>query len=49
MARHLTNARNRLTNNDEQIENDMHGTPCPFRKARFHNRICTHRSLTQFF
>jgi hypothetical protein len=41
MARHLINARNRLTNNDKQIENDMHGTPHPFRKARFHNRICT--------
>jgi hypothetical protein len=40
MARHLMNARNRLTNNDEQIENDMHGTPHPFKKARFHNRIC---------
>jgi hypothetical protein len=41
MARHLINARNRLTNNDKQIENDIHGTPYPFRKARFHNRICT--------
>jgi hypothetical protein len=42
MARHfLTNAKNRLTNNDKRIENDTHRTPCPFRKARFHNRICT--------
>jgi hypothetical protein len=41
MARHLMNARNRLTNNDKRIENDTHGTPHPFRKARFHNRICT--------
>jgi hypothetical protein len=32
----LVGARNRLTNNDKQIENDIHGTPYPFRKARFH-------------
>jgi hypothetical protein len=41
MARHLINARNRLRNKDKQIENDTYGTPYPFRKARFHNRICT--------
>jgi hypothetical protein len=37
IAKHLTNARNRLTNNDKEIENDIHGTPYPFTKAKFHN------------
>jgi hypothetical protein len=49
MARHLTNARNRLTNNDKQIENDACGTRHPFKKAKFHNIICIQRSLTQLF
>ena len=36
LARHLVNARNRLTNNDKQIDNDIHGTPYPFSQIRFH-------------
>jgi hypothetical protein len=36
LARHLINARNRLTNNDKQIDNDIHGTPYPFPQTRFH-------------
>ena len=33
----VTNARNRLTNNDKQIENDIHGIPYPFTNARFYS------------
>jgi hypothetical protein len=42
IAKHLINARNRLTNNDKQIENDIHGAPYPFTQARFHGlqRTC---------
>ena len=35
IAKHLTNIRNRLTN--KEIDNDIHGTPYPFTKAKFHN------------
>jgi hypothetical protein len=37
IAKLLTNARNRLTNNGKEIDNDIHGTPYPFTKAKFHN------------
>ena len=39
IAKHLNNARNRLTNNDKDIveDNDIHGIPYPFTKAKFHN------------
>ena len=37
MAKHLTNARSRLTNNSKEIDNDIHGAPYHFMKAKFHN------------
>ena len=36
-AKHLTNARNKLTKNNKEIDNDIHGTPYPFVTANFHN------------
>ena len=37
IAKHLANARNKLTNNDKEIDNGIHGTPKPFTKAKFDN------------
>ena len=39
IAKHLTNTRNRLTNHNKEIYDDIHGsTPYPFTKAKkFHN------------
>jgi hypothetical protein len=39
-AKHLTNARNRLTNNNKhEKETDIHGTSYPFSKRRYHDDI----------
>ena len=37
IAKHPTNARNRLTNSSKEIDDDIHGAPYPFTKAKFHN------------
>ena len=39
MARHLINARNRLSTNDKQTENDIHGTPPHSRKQNDDHRF----------
>ena len=43
MAKHLSNARNRLEQTEKRITNDIHGIPYPFHTTTFHScqRICT--------
>ena len=50
MAKHLTNARNRLADkkDDKQIEDDIHGTPYPFIKSKIPSFPKNHLHLAQF-